>query len=104
MVNTTVGGTLFETLSVNPNRRRVIRLCSAGLLFLIAASIPLMISAQRQHRAKPTGAEPTPKPAVGAILAAFDKYEVVGMPEAHGMKDVDDFILRLSATQRSRRR
>jgi hypothetical protein len=54
-----------------------------------------MGSAQRQHHAKPTGAEATPKPAVRAILAAFDKYEVVGMPEAHGMKDVDDFILSL---------
>jgi Domain of unknown function (DUF3471) len=41
------------------------------------------------------GAEPTPEPAVTAILAAFDKYEVVGIPEAHGMKDVDDFILSL---------
>lgn len=30
-----------------------------------------------------------------AILAAFDRYEVVGMPEAHGMKDIDDFILSL---------
>ena len=30
-----------------------------------------------------------------AILAAFDKYQVVGMPEAHGMKDVDDFIFSL---------
>jgi hypothetical protein len=29
------------------------------------------------------------------ILAAFDRYEVVAMPEAHGMKDVDDFILAL---------
>jgi hypothetical protein len=45
--------------------------------------------------AKPAGAEPKPEPAVSAILAAFDKYEVVGMPEAHGMKDLDDFILLL---------
>jgi len=44
---------------------------------------------------KPTGAEPKPEPAVSAIFAAFDKYEVVGMPEAHGMKDLDDFILSL---------
>jgi hypothetical protein len=51
--------------------------------------------AQAQQQAKPTGSEPTPEPAVPAILAAFDKYEVVAMPEAHGMKDVDDFILSL---------
>jgi hypothetical protein len=36
-----------------------------------------------------------PKPALPAILAAFDKYEVVGMPEGHDMKDIDDFILSL---------
>jgi hypothetical protein len=41
------------------------------------------------------GAEPVPEPAVTAILAAFDRYQVVGMPEAHGMRDVDDFILSL---------
>jgi hypothetical protein len=33
-----------------------------------------------------------------AILAAFDKYEVVAMPAAHGMKDIDDFILTLIRT------
>ena len=42
-----------------------------------------------------TASEPTPQPAIPAILAAFDRYEVVAMPAAHGMKDVDDFILAL---------
>ena len=37
----------------------------------------------------------TPEPAIPAILAAFDRYEVVAMPEAHGNKDLDDFILAL---------
>lgn len=32
---------------------------------------------------------------MSAILAAWEKYEVVGMPEGHGMKDLDDFILLL---------
>ena len=58
-------------------------------------SAPSISRAQTQQQAKPTGLEPTPEPAVPAILAAFDKYEVVGMPEAHGLKDVDDFILSL---------
>src|SRR5262249_40901626 len=44
---------------------------------------------------KSRGAEPTPEPAVPAILAAFDKYELVGIPSAHGMKDLHDFILSL---------
>jgi hypothetical protein len=48
-----------------------------------------------QTAQKPPGSEPTPEPAVAAILADFDKYEVVALPEAHGMKDVDDFIFSL---------
>lgn len=47
------------------------------------------------QQAKLAGSELTAEPAIPAILAAFDKYEVVAMPEAHGMKDVDDFILSL---------
>ena len=47
------------------------------------------------HHAHPEGAEPVPEQAVPAILAAFEKYQVVAIPEAHGMKDVDDFILSL---------
>jgi hypothetical protein len=38
---------------------------------------------------------PTPEPAVPAILAAFDNYDLVGMPAAHRMKDSDDFIFSL---------
>src|SRR5258706_14918815 len=38
---------------------------------------------------------PTPEDATKAILAAFDRYEVVGMHSAHGSKDVDDYILSL---------
>jgi hypothetical protein len=49
----------------------------------------------RQGRHSGAGSELTAKPAVPAILAAFDRYEVVGMSEGHGMKDVDDFILSL---------
>lgn len=61
------------------------------LLFLIAV-IP---TARQSQHTKPTASEPTPQPAIPAILAAFDRYEVVAMPEAHGMKDLDDFILAL---------
>jgi hypothetical protein len=35
---------------------------------------------------------PRPEPAVPAILTAFERYDVIGMPEAHGMKDLDDVI------------
>jgi hypothetical protein len=64
------------------------------LLFPLTV-IPSINWAQMRQQAKLIVAEPTPEPAVPAILAAFDKYEVVGMPEAHGMKDVDDFVLSL---------
>lgn len=36
-----------------------------------------------------------PEPALPAILKLFASFEVVGMPAAHGQKDVDDFILSL---------
>jgi hypothetical protein len=62
------------------------------------AVIPELILAQSQQRTKLTGSEVIPQPAVPAILAAFDKYEVVAMPEAHGLKDVDDFIFSLIRT------
>jgi hypothetical protein len=39
--------------------------------------------------------EPVPEAAIPAILAAFDKYEVVGMPQGHGMQDLNDFIFSL---------
>jgi hypothetical protein len=42
-----------------------------------------------------TGSDPKPQDAAKAILAAFDKYEVVGMGAAHGNKDLDDFIFKL---------
>jgi hypothetical protein len=61
------------------------------LLFLMA----VLPAASQATLTKPTASEPTPKPAIPAILAAFDRYEVVAMPEAHGMKDLDDFILSL---------
>ena len=51
--------------------------------------------AQAQQAAKSEGADPIPQPAVTAILSAFDQYEVVAMPQGHGMQDLNDFILSL---------
>jgi hypothetical protein len=67
----------------------------AGVLVLVA---PFAARGQDQQASKSTGADPVPEPAIPAILAAFDKYEVVAMPEAHGLKDLDDFILTLIRT------
>jgi hypothetical protein len=41
------------------------------------------------------GADPLAQPAISAILAAFDKYEVVAMPQGHGMQDLNDFVFSL---------
>lgn len=61
------------------------------LLFLMACAPAAILS----HPSKPIAPNPTPEPAIPAILAAFDKYDVVVMPVGHGMKDVGDFILDL---------
>ena len=65
-----------------------------GWIVLLSLMAVLPAASQAQHT-KLTATEPTPEPAIPAILTAFDRYEVVAMPEAHGMKDVDDFILAL---------
>jgi hypothetical protein len=36
-----------------------------------------------------------PEPAIPAIIKAFENFEVVAMPAAHGEKDIDDLILSL---------
>jgi hypothetical protein len=56
---------------------------------------PTISRAQTQQSARPAGADPKPELAIPAILAAFDKYEVVAMPEDHGLKDLDDLIFAL---------
>lgn len=43
----------------------------------------------------PRGNNPLPGDAESTLLAAFDRYEVVGMSAAHSNKDLDDFILHL---------
>jgi hypothetical protein len=76
--------------------QRGMRLFWIALLYVIA--IPVVSRAQLQQQGKPTNSRTTPEPAIPAILAAFETYEVVGMPEAHGMKDLDDFIFALIRT------
>jgi hypothetical protein len=71
-----------------PLRSLVFPVCFAALLSIVA-----VLSANGQPRS--TGAEPRAEPAIPAILAAFDSYALVGMPAAHGLKDLDDLILTL---------
>src|SRR3954462_7418342 len=86
------GTTCSLALHRRGDPRSSLRSLCAVLLLMV--SIPGTSWSQAQQQAQ-LGAEPTPEPAVTAILAAFDKQDVVGMPVAHRMKDVDDFILSL---------
>ena len=74
-------------MSNRPRNNCAMRLCVAFLL--------LTASVTRAQGQSSGVAEPVPTPALSAILAAFDKYQVAGMPAAHGLKDLDDFILLL---------
>lgn len=73
----------------------VIRLAWVAVLFLLMLAIPVTHQAQGQQQIKPRGSKPIPEAAIPSILAAFDKYEVVAMPEDHGLKDLDDLIFAL---------
>jgi hypothetical protein len=89
-----IAGTCSESPSERTDSRRVICLCCVSLFFVISV-FPALSRAQTQQVKPRAGVEPTPEPAVRAILAAFDRYEVIAMPVAHGQKDLDDFILSL---------
>jgi hypothetical protein len=74
---------------------RVMRFWFATILFLVLLAIAPINQAQTQQQKRPASSEPIPEPAISAILAAFDKYEVVAMPQDHGMQDLDALIFSL---------
>lgn len=67
------------------------------LLMLLLTAMP-MLGQNEAIQQKSKEEEPTLQPAIPAIIAAFDTYEVVGMSAAHGLQDADDFILTLVRT------
>src|SRR5258706_5978388 len=69
---------------------RVTHCCILVLLVVLTLA---MAYGQTQAANKPEAA--TAQRAVSAILSAFDMYEVVAMPQGHGMQDLNDFILSL---------
>ena len=75
--------------------RRVLRIAWVAILFVRMLGIPTANQAQTQQQTKPAATEPVAEPAIAAILALFDKYEVVAMPQDHGMQDLDDLIFSL---------
>jgi hypothetical protein len=85
-----LGRTVSDAQSEGYDTCRVPRLACVVLFLMV-----VLPAASQAPPTKQTAAELTPEPAIPAILVAFDRYEVVPLPEAHGMKDVDDFILSL---------
>jgi hypothetical protein len=87
------------TRSTSPQSHKRSLAARVRYLFLVVMliwfwSIPIIsAAAQSPLPAKP--ADPVPEPAISAILAAFERYEVVAMPQDHGMQDLDDFIFSL---------
>jgi hypothetical protein len=78
---------------------RMLRSARCGAVLLSLASISLT---SQPCRAQVSASHPVsatqdaiPEPAIPAILKAFETFEVVGIPAAHGQKDIDDFILSL---------
>ncbi|HTF63029.1 MAG TPA: hypothetical protein VK638_09990 [Edaphobacter sp.] len=78
---------------------RMLRSARCGTVLLSIASISLT---SQPGRAQVSASHPVsdaqgtiPEPAIPAILKAFETFEVVGMPAAHGQKDIDDLILSL---------
>jgi hypothetical protein len=85
-----LGRTVSDAQSESCDKRRVPRL-GCVVLFLMV----VLPAASQAPPTKSIAPGSTPEPAIPPILGAFDRYEVVAMPEGHGMKDVDDFILSL---------
>lgn len=80
--------------------------CRFPLLFSLL--IPICVAGQAQQPGKTMlplqgpievqapnlkGADPKPEDAERSLLAAFDRYEIVGMSAAHGNEDLDEFLL-----------
>jgi len=79
--------------------QRMLSRARCGIFLLSLASIALIA---QPCRAQVSASHPvndsqdvTPEPAIPAILKAFETFEVVAMPAAHGQKDIDDLILSL---------
>src|ERR1051325_8055230 len=69
--------------------------CPTLVPLAVACLMACAPTVSRPHAAKSTASNAVPGPAIPAVLSAFDSYEVVAIPEGHGMKDIDDFILAL---------
>ena len=72
---------------------RLIGIVLAALVSLGAASTSAVAEVSVSRPAKQRKIEG--KPAISAVLAAFSRYEVVGINAGHDDKDTDDFILAL---------
>lgn len=72
--------------------------CIQSTLLMLFLTVIPMLGQNKATQGTSKGGEPALKPAISAILAAFDSYEIVGMSEAHGLQDADNFLLTLVRT------
>src|SRR5438132_4083087 len=90
---------LFDSVESSIKRQsrfwRALWVAWIAVLFAMMLAIPATNRAQMQQDARLTASEPIPEPAIATILAAFDKYEVVALPQGHGMQDLNDLIFSL---------
>ena len=80
---------------------RYLKIRLLGRLGWFPALVLIAISAfghQLVAQAIAGGENPAPRPAIPAIVSAFNEFEIVGMSEGHGLKDADDLILDLIRT------
>jgi len=87
-----------EALGVGTRTRMLLILGTTTFFALASAAQKPRPTSQKTADAgieRDSGMSPRLEDPTKAILAAFDKYEVVGMDAAHGNKDLDDIILHL---------
>lgn len=83
----------FAERAPAPVRAAGRRVLGAALLSVLVGGCTPLASQPRPSQV--ASSSPRPEPAIPAILAAFDRYDVVALPAGHGLRDVDEFILAL---------
>jgi hypothetical protein len=88
-------GDLMKTVARLPQSHPRIGVPALMMRFCCLAVLAVMTLQPVNGQPASAAAEPVAEPAITAILTAFDRYDVVGMPASHGLKDLDDLLLAL---------
>src|SRR4051812_29083434 len=60
-----------------------------------AASFFMTVSVAAAQQVNSRARDPRPEPAIGAILAAFDTFQVVAIADLHTDQDIKNFVFSL---------